>query len=64
MADYYNAPEEDYDRLNRQVVVLLSQFLVINANDYRNTMPTISIHGRHSFAAWKVLKADSIAVQV
>jgi len=28
MADYYNAPEEDYDRLNRQVVVLLSLFRV------------------------------------
>ena len=28
MADYYNAPEEDYDRLNRQVVVLPSQFFV------------------------------------
>jgi hypothetical protein len=28
MADYYNAPEEDYDRLNRQVVTFPSPLLL------------------------------------
>ena len=30
MADYYNAPEEDYDRLNRQVVPF-SSLLVLSS---------------------------------